>query len=176
MKNNELAMNHNDMKAAEFIDAIREIIYDIDFVALDRACNSEESDYARGILGRMHHAFLKAYGTEDLSGNKHEFVNLPAVILTATGKVHLGLVCLDLTSSGEHWGTDFFTESGVIVQDPADPSYQPDFFKKAIPYSYWYTPKVEGDIHVDFNRVPAPVSELLATCRDTENTFLQKMM
>lgn len=35
-----------------------------------------------------------------------------------------------------------------------------------IPYDYWYTANVKGDIHVDFYNVPEDVENLLDVARD----------
>lgn len=39
------------------------------------------------------------------------------------------------------------------------------FIKDFIPYSYWYTPEIEHDIHVDFNEIPDAVKAILEDCR-----------
>lgn len=64
----------------------------------------------------MHDLFVEVYGTDYLDSN-FEFVGLPAVIQGRnTGHIGLGIVMLDLESSGEHWGTFFLTPMGVIDQ------------------------------------------------------------
>ncbi len=53
----------------------------------------------------MHDAFIETYGT-DYHDSDYEFVELPAVIQGRnTSHNDLGIVTLDLESSGEHWGT-----------------------------------------------------------------------
>jgi hypothetical protein len=74
------------------------------------APNSAENGYAKEILKQMHDAFVEVYGTDYLDNGDYEFVELPAVIKGRnTGHISLGIVTLDLESSGEHWGTFFLT-------------------------------------------------------------------
>lgn len=37
------------------------------------------------------------------------------------------------------------------------------------PYDYWYTPTVEGDIHVDFENVPESVQSLMQPFRQGQD-------
>lgn len=119
-------------------------------------------------LYRMHNAFMKTYGTDYLDGSSYEFVSIPAVIRSCqTGKLCLGIVTLDLQSSGEHWGTDFLTPYGVAAQgDPnMDASLQAYIRDNFIPYDYWYTADVENDIHIDLDEMPESVADLIAVAR-----------
>lgn len=59
----------------------------------------------------MHETFISAYGCNYLERDEYEFVELPAVIRGRNeGYVTLGIVTVDLHSSGEHWGT-FFSDT-----------------------------------------------------------------
>lgn len=58
------------------------------------------------------------------------------------------------------------TPKGVIEQggehiSAAESKYLSTVY---IPYEYWYTVPVEGDIHVDFDNVPWRVQDLLNHC------------
>lgn len=52
----------------------------VDFVKLDKSCNSAEDGYAKEILKQMHDDFVEVYDTDYLNNGNHEFVQLPAVI------------------------------------------------------------------------------------------------
>lgn len=146
-----------------FIKSINGILTDIDFAKLDVSCNSEEDSYAKETLEKMHDAFVEIYGTDYLD-SVYEFVELPAVIRgRGTGHIGLGIVTLDLQSSGEHWRTFFLTPRGVIDQGGGDmPSAHSQYLKdNYMPYDYWYTVTLERDYHVDFDNVPEKVSGLL---------------
>ena len=112
----------------------------------------------------MHNAFVSAYGDGMIYGEDIEFIQLPAVICgRESGHIALGIVTIDLQSSGEHWGTFFLTPYGVLDQGSKnlDADEKEYIRKEFIPYDYWYTPKVYGDIHVDFNNIPNEVQELM---------------
>ena len=116
----------------------------------------------------MHNAFLRSYGTVCLKRNRFGFVGIPAVICSDnTGKLSLGIVTIDLESSGEHWGTAFLTPYGVISQDDqnAAPLFLEYISENFIPYRYWYTAEVEGDVHVDNDNIPDAVADLIAEAR-----------
>ena len=163
-----------------YIDKVNKILSTLDFNRLDCSCNSSYDGYARSILQTLHKAFVSVYRTDDLEHGGYGFVELPAVIRGRdTGHIALGLVTLDLNSSGEHFGTFFFTPHGVIDQDgEASTEQQKAYIRKTfIPYDYWYTPKVENDIHVEHASVPPDVKTLLDACtmRRTEPEAHLKM-
>jgi hypothetical protein len=72
---------------------------------------------------------VEVYRTDNLDYGDYEFVDVPAVIRGRnTRHIGLGIVTLDLQSSGEHSGTFFLTPRGVIDQGfdemkPADEKY-----------------------------------------------------
>ena len=76
-----------------------------------------------------------------------------------TGKVALALLLVDLESSGEHWWTTFFTEDGLIPKGDWKMSDKEKEVLRTnyIPYDYWYTPKVENDIHIELTFMPEEV-------------------
>ncbi|MBQ7726092.1 MAG: hypothetical protein IJT66_03005 [Clostridia bacterium] len=149
----------------DFINRINAILKTVHLARLENSLRSPDKTYAGAVLRDMHEAFIKTYGTEYLEDGKYEFVDIPAVIRSRnTGKLCLGVVTLDLESSGEHWGTDFITPYGVVSQgDPEMPEHIANYLRKNfMPYDYWYTAHVERDIHVSFENAPDDIAELLA--------------
>ena len=148
----------------QYIEKINvEILQGIDYDRLDLSCNSTDTAYAVETLKNLHQAFVEVYGTDDLD-SELEFVNIPAVLRGRTsGHLAIGLVTLDLSSAGEHYGSNFFTRKGVIDDGASDNSSQNLAYlnKYFMPYDYWYTAYVQRDHHVDFERVPAPVADIL---------------
>lgn len=154
--------------AETFADNINAVLRKVSFEQLESSLQNPDKGYAGDVLKEMHNAFVKTYGTDYLEEGKYEFVNIPAVIRSRnTGELCLGIVTLNLESSGEHWGTDFLTPYGVISQ--GDPDANTDLQKyirdNFMPYDYWYTTDVEDDIHVDFYNVPEDVENLIAVAR-----------
>jgi hypothetical protein len=159
-------MSDDDLQAA-YIERLNAMLPAVDFAKLDRSCNSKKAEYAKEILKQMHDLFVEVYRTDDLDYGDYEFVDVPAVIRGRnTGHIGLGIVTLDLQSSGEHFGTFFLTPRGVIDQGfeemkPADTKYLADVY---VPYDYWYTVYIQRDHHVDFDHVPEKVAQMLEYC------------
>lgn len=106
-------MSNKNLQEA-YIKSLNGILADIDFVKLDESCNSDKDNYVKETLKKMHGAFVEIYGTDYLDSG-YEFMDLPAVIQErGTGHIGLGIVTLDIQSSGEHWGSFFLTPRGVI--------------------------------------------------------------
>ena len=158
-------MGNEDLQAV-YIERLNAILPTVDFAKLDRSCNSKKAEYAQEILKQMHDLFVEVYRTDNLDSG-YEFVDVPAVIRGQNTKhIGLGIVTLDLQSSGEHYGTFFLTPRGIIddgseEMKPADEKYLDSVY---VPYDYWYTVYIERDHHVDFDNVPEKVVELLNYC------------
>lgn len=151
-----------------FVNNINAVLRKASFEQLESSLQSPDKSYAGEVLKKMHGAFVKTYGTDYLEEGEFEFVNIPAVIRSRnTGKLCLGIVTLDLESSGEHWGTDFLTPYGVVSQ--GDPNMNADLQQyirdSFVPYDYWYTADVERDIHVSLDGMPEDVADLIAVAR-----------
>lgn len=156
-----------------FSENMNAVLKNVHFVRLKCSCMSPNKSYAGEVLKEMHGAFVKTYGTDYLDNGSYGFVSIPAVICARnTGKLCLGIVTLDLESSGEHWGTEFLTPYGVVSQGDPDTNadiqqYIRDNF---IPYDYWYTADVDGDIHAGVDEMPEDVQSLIAVARgETQN-------
>lgn len=150
-------------KSELFISKINQILKTVDFKRLDESCNGEDKSYARVTLDRMHDALVDVYGADYLDWRCGDFVDVPAVIWgEKSGHISLGLVNLDLQSSGEHWGTYIFTDNGVLDHGGKLSDAQNDLLNTLyIPYKYWYTPYIPDDHHVDFNDVPEDVKQII---------------
>jgi len=158
-------MSSEDLQAV-YIEKLNALLPTVDFSKLDRSCNSKNTEYAKEILKQMHDLFVEVYRTDNLDSG-YEFVDMPAVIQGQNTKhIGLGIVTLDLQSSGEHYGT-FFLSPGGIIDDgseemkAADKKYLNTVY---VPYDYWYTVYIERDHHVDFDHVPAKVADMLNAC------------
>ena len=83
--------------------------------------------------------------------------------------IYVALLELDVSSSGEHWGTVFFLPQGAV-----DGNEDQDSVKEALQqigkYDYWYTPELERDHHVDWSRCPDEVKEMLDYAVGREQT------
>ena len=107
-----------EKKEQEFIDKVNEILDKTDFLLLNMSCNSENTSYAAEKLLAMHQAFEEVYGGGYVD-ESYGMVMMPAVVRgRESGMQALALVTLDLESSGEHWGTTFFTPGGPLVSMP----------------------------------------------------------
>ena len=150
----------------QYLDKVNDYLPKVDFRKLDRSCNSVDDSYAKEVLKSLHDLFVEVYSVDYLDTG-YEFVDMPAVVLgRETGHIGLGLVTLDIPSSGEHYGTWFFTPLGVL--DDGDEKMKPAARKYLRenhgPYDYWYTIELERDHHVDFERIPEKVADLLNHC------------
>jgi len=141
---------------------------------------SYETDmvYAKGILTRLHESMVAVYGGERLverDSNKG-FVVIPGVLRGInSGNMCLALLELDLSSSGEHWGTDYLCKYGIISQDYNSALSDNKYVLKSeikevnaayLPYDYCYTAEIPGDIHVKRTLLP---DELKSVLKDFRN-------
>lgn len=147
-----------------FIDKVNTILENVDFEKLLKSANGQDQGYAMDILKQLHQAFVDTYGTDCITDRELGFIDVPAVIRgRKAGEVFLGLVSIDLESSGEHWNSVFFMEDGVVDQVAAD-KWDTGFFRRVGVYDYWYTPEIPCDIHVNFEQIPNRVGSLLRSC------------
>lgn len=157
----------DNLRQDNFFERMDALLPLVDLYKLDESCNSEDDSYAKEILKQLHDIFVDAYETDNLENSNHEFVVIPAVIKARkTSHIGLGIVELDLESSGEHWRTYFLTPRGVIERHQEE-TYNDNYnyiMDTYIPYDYWYTAAIERDIHVDFENVPEKISDMLDAC------------
>ena len=158
----------------QYIDYINEnILQFIDYSELQQSYDTDMV-YAKGVLNRLHEAMVEIYRSEQLDEYSGEegFVVVPGIVRGRdTGKMCIALLNLDLTSSGEHWGTSFLCEAGVVSQNEAYSNEEGAAeLRKAIKpygnYDYGYTATIFGDIHVDDHRLPKEISQILQDFRN----------
>lgn len=152
-------------KNSDYLIRVNKILKEIDFEKLDGSCNGSDKSYAKEILRKLHDELMTVYGTDYLDWRSGDFVDIPAVIKGRnSGHVSLGLVTVDLESSGEHYGTYIFSRKGVIDHgDDAITEAAQNFLNTLyIPYDYWYTPYIEHDHHVDYENIPDDVREIMS--------------
>ena len=150
-----------------FIGKVNTILEEVDFEKLLESANGQDQSYAMDTLKQLHQAFVDTYGTDCITGRELGFIDVPAVIRgRKAGEVFLGLVTIDLESSGEPWNTQFIMEDGVVDQENCDKTarWNTEFFCRVGGYDYWYTPEIPGDIHVNFESIPHKVETLLRSC------------
>ncbi len=118
------------------------------------------------LLKMLHEKFAETYGTAELDRDMG-FVMVPGVVETADRRRYVVLLELDTASSGEHWGTDFFTPKGIL-SDREDSGKVRALLKNGYPYTYWYTPTYTDDIHVNRKSCPDEVKAMLKTATAVE--------
>lgn len=162
----------SDALLETYIDKLnKEILPNIDYQKLQRSYETIKMQYAKSVLKQMHDAFVDVYKTGYIESYEYDFVSIPAIIKgVETGKICIGLVDLDISSSGEHWGTTFLTKQGLGDQgnEKLLPEHKKFISENYMPYNYWYTIEVERDHHVDFENIPDNIKPLLDYCKGNE--------
>ena len=165
-----------DEKNDVFIEKLNsEIIPYIDYENLERSYKSTDKTYAKEVLKAIHNKFMSVYNTDALK-ESDEMVTLPAVIKGInTDEICIGVVDIDLESSGEHWGTAFLTKHGLLQQGSSELTKDEKQFlaETFSPYVYAYTIGVENDIHVNINNLPPDMKEFLQFCHEEQNNEIR---
>ncbi len=164
----------DDYRMNFYVDYInRNILGKVDYARLQEDYLTEEKAYAKSVLNALHQGALEVYGTETFdSGTLEEgIILLPGVLQSReNGNVCIALLEIELSSAGEHWGTDFLTKYGCI--NPADDE-MPESIRRFLEdtygsYDYGYTASFMEDIHVDKEKLPDTLKEILADFRNHE--------
>lgn len=155
----------------DFINAVNhEVIPKINWKEFAEAQAVKDNSYAAGILAELHNAYVGAYGS-DVIDREMGMLQVPALINANDGLIYPALVCIDTESSGEHWGTTFFSPRGIFEQNGVEyPSEDRAFLRSLIPYDYYYTPIYENDIHVDWDECPTEISDILLSVNGEDQT------
>ena len=149
-----------------FLQAVeREVLPGFHWSGLRLAYQHHDREPVTQLLKKLHNAYQSVYGTDSLD-ESYDFVTVPAAIrVNASGEIYAGLVQLDLSSSGEHWDTLFITPIGAFWQtDESRNRQQKDYINSLIPYEYYFTPDIPGDIHVNKENMPYDVRDMLEAC------------
>ena len=145
-----------------------DVLDKFDFDKYGEALEKQDLQELTNALKILHDAFLEVYGTSCIDED-YEWILLPAIIQsTKNGLLTIGLVVLDLESSGEHWGTTFLTKQGTFDFDNEDsPEMKRTMREQWIPYKYYYTVDIPCDIHVSPEDYPPEIQQMLNTCKET---------
>lgn len=173
-------------KLEQYVEAINaDILPFIDYGEL-QASYSTDMVYAKGVLNRLHEAMTAAYGGEQLHEQDGDegFVVIPGVLRgKESGSICVALLELDLSSSGEHWGTTYLCKYGAIPQSSNDMDFGNDHVLKSeiqeinaafIPYDYCYTASITNDIHVRHGSLPDELKGVLADFRNHRAVLLHE--
>ena len=158
-------------KIDQYIETInRNVLSKTSYDRLQADYATEEKAYAKGVLNALHMAAVEVYGSDCLEdGGELEYVLLPGIIQSkANGNLCIGLLEIDLLSSGEHCGTDFLTRFGCVNQSDSEmPGKVKRFLSNTYgAYDYAYTLQLENDIHIDPSRFSPEIREMLDTFKD----------
>jgi hypothetical protein len=159
----------------QYIDYINDnILSKIDYKQLGASYDGDRK-YAKEVLRALHGAVEKCYGTltfdSDSCQDSEGYVTLPGIAYgNNTGKIAVVLVDIDLGSSGEHWGTTFLLDAGVVEQFPESVALAARVKRDFITYDYCYTPTVGNDIHVNFGKLPQEMKDILKEVRSDEHS------
>ena len=166
VKENLLYSGEGIGRAEIFINNINLRLGEVNFKKVVESYKTPEFAEAKELLKMMHEEFCEAFGTNDvdeLIEGDDVFIHLPAVMRSReTGELCVGLVYVDTSSSGEHWGTAFAFSNGFIDQNEEDKNNPMVEERKAFGiYDYWYTPDYDGDIHTNRDYAPDDVKAIL---------------
>lgn len=137
-----------------------EILSKIDYEKLGESYQTDMV-YAKKVYQSLRDAFETVYGHNDIDvlSEKMDTILLPGIVESKKSKeVCIGIFELDLTSSGEHYGTFFLSKFGVVPQFGNKQQDIKEYVKSFIPYNYYYDAIYEGDIHTA-NDIPQHIKE-----------------
>ena len=134
--------------------------------------------YAKEVLNSLHMAMVKVYGSEYLDESIADdgFVVIPGIVCSKeAGDIALALLDIDLSSSGEHWGTTFLCKYGVIPQggENKGPAVN-EMLETFGPYDYCYTALIHHDHHVDLEMLPNSLKKVLADFQNHKPVLMPK--
>lgn len=149
---------------AEYVN--REVLSAVDWKRLKESYIAHDYGYMKELLKEMTDKFRELYSSDELSEDM-EFVLVPAVIrVRESGNLYAGIVQLDLESSGEHYGTDFFTHYGVMNMEDEDLAGNArEYLASFHPYDYFPTIQYADDIHIDWSKCSEEIWNIIDYCR-----------
>ena len=147
---------------ARYYDALnKDILPHVDWDVLGKAYKERDMDCIKSLLQKMHNAFVEVYGTDMLTRDMG-FVSVPGVVVGANSTICLALLDLDTMSSGEHWGTTYLTPNGVYQPEQQCHPLAEKYARAMTSYEYWYTMGFLTDHHVDFDKCPKDIINMIA--------------
>ena len=165
----ELLDERSEKLQTEFADKVnKEVIPCIEWVGMHHAYQRDNMEVPTDLLKMLHEKFVEVYGTDHVEPDDG-MVTVPGVVQAPDGKLYVALLDLDAASSGEHWGTTFFTPMGVLSDQTEDPDIKEEV-RKMIPYNYWYTVDMERDHHVNWDECPERATEMLQAAINMDQT------
>jgi hypothetical protein len=165
----EVLEERSEKLQTEFIDKVnRDVIPCIEWLGMINAYKRDNMEVPADLLKTLHEKFVEVYGSDHV-GTDDGMVTVPGMVQAPDGKLYVALLELDAASSGEHWGTTFFTPRGVLSDQTEDPQIRTEV-KKLIPYNYWYTVEMERDHHVNWDECPEQAIEMLRSAIDQGQT------
>lgn len=158
----ELYINNINMRLDEF-----------DFQKVAESYKTHEFTEAKELLKMLHREFCESFGTssvDELLYGDDIYINLPVVMRSQkTGDFCVGLVHVDLESSGELYGAQFAFSNGFVALDDYDKNNSMVQERMAFgPFEYWFTVDYHDDIHAAKGAVPKEVQGLLDYARGIE--------
>lgn len=156
----EILDEQSEKLSQDFIEKVNnEVIPSVGWYGMKAAYKNGDMTVPTDLLRMLHEKYLEVYGTNHIESTAG-MVTVPGLVLAADGNIYPALLDIDACSSGEHWGTTFFTPYGVLSDMNDDIDVQREI-KKLVPYKYWYTTELETDHHVDWESCPESVNKIL---------------
>ena len=116
-----------------YIDKVnKEVIPCIEWVGMKNAYKTGDMTVPTDLLRMLHEKYLEVYGTDHIDSSAG-MVTVPGVVQAADGNLYPALLDIDACSSGEHWGTNFFTPRGVLSDQSEDKDVLHEIHK-LVPY------------------------------------------
>ena len=154
-------------KTSIYMDYLNQkVLPAINYDRLQASYGTQDKDYAKAVLHLLYKAMVQCYGTDCLTEGVTDYAMVPGVVQSKEkGNLCIALLELDLTSSGEHYETNFLTGYGILPQsDPELPDHIRAYIRNTfIPYDYGYTAAIPIDIHVNKSSLPEAIREMLST-------------
>lgn len=102
-------MEHD--KTSIYVDYLNQkVLPTIDYDRLQASYGTQVKDYAKSVLHLLYKAMVQCYGTDCLTEGVTDYVMVPGVVQSKEKRnLCIALLELDLTSSGEHYETNFLT-------------------------------------------------------------------